>query len=382
MVGTTVEAGGSYYTVNEVRDPALPSRYADLDADERLVAADITQGGIEDGDRHSGSYFHVQDVDGYVYDGSAYGGELEPSFDSGTLLRGQRTRGWVFFEVPKTATLVSVLAGGYGVKTLIARLTPDVTPPVTVIARLRPDATPAEVVEWAKNGVVRIIADYSGGSGFIFARVGETAFVATNEHVIEGARSIDVIVNDVSTYKAALLGFNSDKDVAVLAICCDAGFRVLDWGPGAAPAISTQIVAIGYPRAAEASVVSTTGEIAGEDPITQRHRVIAHTAPLNPGNSGGPLLSMDGKVLGLNVGSSTFQQEAVYYAVPYGTVAADIEKWKNLLIVEDALVKWDDNGDGRITCAEAEAHGIAPVRRGHSAYQYMEDRDDDGVVCE
>ena len=47
-----------------------------------------------------------------------------------------------------------------------------------------------------------------------------------------------------------------------------------------------------------------------------------------------------------------------------------------------ALVLYDDNGDGRITCAEARAHGIAPVRRGHIAYHYMDDRDNDGVVCE
>ena len=48
----------------------------------------------------------------------------------------------------------------------------------------------------------------------------------------------------------------------------------------------------------------------------------------------------------------------------------------------DALALWDDNGNGRITCAEARAHGIAPVRRGHPAYQYMRDTDGDGVVCE
>ena len=47
-----------------------------------------------------------------------------------------------------------------------------------------------------------------------------------------------------------------------------------------------------------------------------------------------------------------------------------------------ALVLYDDNGNGRITCAEARAHGIAPVHRGHIAYPYMDDRDNDGVVCE
>lgn len=48
----------------------------------------------------------------------------------------------------------------------------------------------------------------------------------------------------------------------------------------------------------------------------------------------------------------------------------------------DALMLWDDNGDGRITCAEARRHGIAPVPRGHLAYPFMRDGDGDGVVCE
>ncbi len=48
----------------------------------------------------------------------------------------------------------------------------------------------------------------------------------------------------------------------------------------------------------------------------------------------------------------------------------------------DALALYDDNNNGRITCSEARAHGIAPVHREHPAYKYMRDADGDGVVCE
>ena len=48
----------------------------------------------------------------------------------------------------------------------------------------------------------------------------------------------------------------------------------------------------------------------------------------------------------------------------------------------EALAKWDDNRNGRITCKEARRHGIAPVPKGHPAYKFMNDRDGDGVVCE
>ena len=52
------------------------------------------------------------------------------------------------------------------------------------------------------------------------------------------------------------------------------------------------------------------------------------------------------------------------------------------LPASEALARWDDNGNGRITCAEARRHGIAPVRRDHPAYPHMRDADNDGIVCE
>ena len=50
--------------------------------------------------------------------------------------------------------------------------------------------------------------------------------------------------------------------------------------------------------------------------------------------------------------------------------------------VPEAIAVWDDNRNGRVSCAEARAHGIAPVTRDHSAYPFMRDGDGDGVVCE
>ncbi len=67
-------------------------------------------------------------------------------------------------------------------------------------------------------------------------------------------------------------------------------------------------------------------------------------------------------------GTASARQEPTAGDVPEGGV--------------DALAMWDDNGNGRITCAEARRHGIAPVPRGHPAYRYMRDGDGDGVVCE
>ncbi len=63
-------------------------------------------------------------------------------------------------------------------------------------------------------------------------------------------------------------------------------------------------------------------------------------------------------------------------------VADSVEALADSLMDENPLDLWDDNGNGRITCAEARRHGIAPVPRDHPAYVYMRDGDGDGWVCE
>ena len=60
-----------------------------------------------------------------------------------------------------------------------------------------------------------------------------------------------------------------------------------------------------------------------------------------------------------------------------GSLAEEVSLLQGLL----ALAHYDANGDGKITCAEAEKHGITPVQDGHAAYRYMDDRNNDGVVC-
>ncbi len=67
---------------------------------------------------------------------------------------------------------------------------------------------------------------------------------------------------------------------------------------------------------------------------------------------------------------------------PTPAASSETEQQSGPQVEGDPLELYDDNGNGRITCAEAERHGIAPVRSDHPAYQYMRDPDGDGVVCE
>ena len=108
-IGTTVEAGGSSYTLNEIKDPA-PEGIFGVNEGKRLIALDITQVGISDGgDSYNPLYFAIQDTDGYVYTPGFADADVGPSFGSGELAADQIVRGWVVFELPESARLVSVL---------------------------------------------------------------------------------------------------------------------------------------------------------------------------------------------------------------------------------------------------------------------------------
>ena len=218
-------------------------------------------------------------------------------------------------------------------------LTPTPTPTPTITPTPGPITTPADLVERVKDGVVRVKANTgsffvfsSYGSGFIFDVEGTTAFVATNYHVVEDADSLEVTVRNANSYEALLLGWDADRDVAVLAICCSDDFPTLSWEE-ASPNVGAQVVAIGYPDGGSANrVTATTGEVAERDSLSEQHGYIRHTAPLNPGNSGGPLFSMpDAKVLGINTSRGT--QTLSFYAVPLQAIAEQMVEWRKQLVV-------------------------------------------------
>ena len=220
------------------------------------------------------------------------------------------------------------------VQTAVAQALPTATPAPTPAPTPSPivPSSPADLVRRVQDGVVRVTAGYSSaGSGFIFDTEEDTAFVVTAHHVIEDEDAIDVRVKNIRTYKATLLGYDSDKDVAVMSICCSTDFISLAWDSDASAKQGDQVVAVGYPRGSSNRVTATIGWIK-DDRVGDEFGFIAHDAPLNPGNSGGPLFSSEGKVLGVNTASST-RIEGIFYAVPYSTIGNDVANWKSRLIL-------------------------------------------------
>ena len=214
---------------------------------------------------------------------------------------------------------------------------PTETPTPTAIPA--PPSTPAELVMRVQHSIVQVKARSGGtffgltnsGSGFIFAVEGTTAFVATNHHVIDGSDSVEVQTGDLSTYDALVLGWDAERDVAVMSICCSSDFIALPWGD-ASPSEGETVIAIGYPDSDTGNVVATIGEVRAPDDLSMEHDFIPHSAPLNPGNSGGPLLSMpSSEVIGINVARGT--ETLAFYAVPYQAIEDQVEEWRSQLIV-------------------------------------------------
>jgi hypothetical protein len=134
--------------------------------------------------------------------------------------------------------------------------------------------------------------------GHPIAGEGETGLVITNFHVVEGANDITIVVNDSHTYPAKLLGVDSFHDLAVLEICCGQ-FQSLAIEPDIEVNDGDQVFAMGYPLGISGKASVTEG-IVSAIRYVQGNWYVQTDASINPGSSGGPLLSRSGQVLGLN----------------------------------------------------------------------------------
>ena len=119
--------------------------------------------------------------------------------------------------------------------------------------------------------------------------------------------------------------------MAVLSICCSSEFVALLWGH-ASPSEGESVIAIGYPNSDTGNLIATIGEVRAHDDLSMERDFIPHSAPLNPGNSGGPLFSMPGgEVVGINTARGT--DTLAFYAVPYQTIAQQVADWRSQLVI-------------------------------------------------
>jgi serine protease Do len=136
------------------------------------------------------------------------------------------------------------------------------------------------------------------GSGFIIDKDG---YIVTNNHVIDNADKIVVILNNEKEYEAKIIGRDKNTDLSLIKIESHHDLPVLRFGDSDALKVGQWVVAIGNPFGLEhtvtAGIVSAKGRVIGSGPYDD---FIQTDASINPGNSGGPLLNMKGEVIGIN----------------------------------------------------------------------------------
>ncbi|MEE1845107.1 MULTISPECIES: trypsin-like peptidase domain-containing protein [unclassified Streptomyces] len=278
--------------------------------------------------------------------------------------------------------IAAAIVGG-GTATVIEQLTGNNTNSASSVV---PGTTVSQSSKGTVAGVAKAVspmiveinatstAGESTGSGVIITSDGE---IVTNNHVISGASSVKVALSTGRTYTAQVVGTDPDKDLALIKLQGASGLKTATLGDSSAVAVGDQVVAIGSPEGLTGTVTSGIVSaldrdvtVAKEDgsgqsqggqngggqgggqqwpfefggrqfngdtgDSTTTYKAIQTDASLNPGNSGGALINMNGEIIGINSAmysasssggsdSSSAGSVGLGFAIPVNTLKADLD---------------------------------------------------------
>ena len=166
------------------------------------------------------------------------------------------------------------------------------------------------------------------GSGFI---IDDTGYVVTNNHVVEGAESISVRLSDDRQYKAEIVGFDDKTDLAHLKIDAD-DLTEAKLGDSDSARVGDWVVAIGNPfgfgGTATVGIVSARGRDIRSGPYDDYMQI---DAPINRGNSGGPVFNTAGEVVGVSTAifSPNGGNVGIGFAIPANQVRSIVDELKS-----------------------------------------------------
>jgi putative serine protease PepD len=231
----------------------------------------------------------------------------------------------------------------------------------------------AGVAEAVSPSIVEISASGTSGqatgSGVIITSDGE---IVTNNHVISGASEITVRLSGGKRYSAQVVGTDPDKDLALIKLRGASGLKAAALGDSSKVKVGEEVVAIGSPEGLTGTVTSgivsaldrdvTVAKEQDQDRQRQNdprqgwpfefggqefngdtgdskttYKAIQTDASLNPGNSGGALINMNGEIIGINsamyspssAGGSTAGSVGLGFAIPVDTVKADLDSLRS-----------------------------------------------------
>lgn len=176
------------------------------------------------------------------------------------------------------------------------------------------------------------------GSGVIYKKENGRAYIVTNNHVVEGAKQLEVTFSDGSKEKAKLVGTDIWTDLAVISIPSTKVKTVATFGDSDKLKQGESVIAIGNPLGMDFYGSVTTGVISGTDrtvPVDLngdgtedwQAEVLQTDAAINPGNSGGALINLAGQVIGINsMKISESAVEGLGFAIPINTAIPVIDE--------------------------------------------------------
>jgi len=239
-----------------------------------------------------------------------------------------------------------------------------------VVEAVTPAVTSIVVGTVSYNIFLQPVPTEQAGSGVI---IDERGYIVTNNHVVEGGKSISVSIPDGRNFDATLIGTDPLTDLAVIKIEGN-NLPTAEFGKSSEARVGDWVVAIGNALALEGGptvtvgVISALGRTIEAESGWSLYDVIQTDAAINPGNSGGPLINLQGEVVGINTAKITaVDVSGVGFAVSADTARPVVEE-----LIEKGYVSRPYLGVSLVTVTPviARSYGLA-TEEGAMVYQVV-----------
>ena len=255
--------------------------------------------------------------------------------------RSQASKPAVIPVVPATAAVAAPSATTPAVTTSAA-VAPAAVAPAAVAEAPKGKASIADLVEQFGPSVVVVKTNTGSGAGFVaFA----ADFIVTNYHVVSGSQSVQVVFSDgknTSTHTVAVVAVDADNDLALLRLSEPSKAKVLEFSPDTGLSAGAEVFTIGSPGVGTTILTQPVshGIISNPERLIGKQKLVQIDTVISPGNSGGPLFDLAGKVIGV-VSAKATRQENIGFAAPSSLVNFLYRERERKFRVDGEFIAWE-----------------------------------------